>query len=104
MEPSITLKRSHALVLLSPARRGVDEGQGANGEEARRAEREERDGPVALVEVEEPGAPGAIEPERDLDETHPGAPGRIGLTPPVPPCRTDAELRGARELEILPPQ
>src|SRR3989442_31248 len=103
-ERSITLERSHAPALGTAAGRSVDKGQDAHGEETRRAEGEERDGPVALVGVEEPGAPGAIEPERDLDETLRGAAVHVGLAAPVSSCRTDAELRRAHELEILSPQ
>src|SRR5207249_4715331 len=103
-ERSITLERSHAPALGTAAGLGVDKGQDAHGEETRRAEGEERDGPVALVGVEEPGAPGAIEPERDLDETLRGAAVHVGLAAPVSSCRTDAELRRAHELEILSPQ
>src|SRR2546430_6711419 len=104
MERIITLERSHAPALVIAARRGVDEGQGAHGEKARRVEGEKRDGRIALVDVEEPGAPGTVEPERDLDDAPPEAPVYVGLAAPVSPGRTDAELRGAHELEILPPQ
>src|SRR5439155_4243790 len=82
----------------------MDEGQGAHGQEARRAEGEKRDGRVALVGAEEPGAPGTVKPHRNLDEAAPEAPVRVGLAAPVPSFRADAELRGARELEVLPPQ
>src|SRR5439155_16770284 len=85
-------------------RRRMDEGQGAHGQEARRGEGEKRDGRVALVGAEEPGAPGTVKPHRNLDEAAPEAPVRVGLAAPVPPFRADAELRGARELEVLPPQ
>src|SRR3989454_3944744 len=104
MERIITLDRSHAPALVIAARRRVDEGQGAHGEEARRVESEKRDGRVALMDVEEPGAPRTVEPERDLDEAPPEAPVHVGLAAPVSPGRTDAELRGAHEFEILPPQ
>src|SRR5207245_7697447 len=78
-ERIITLERSHAPAFGTAAGRGVDKGQDAHGEETRRAEGEEGDGPVALVGVEEQGAPGAIERDRDLDQSLRGLPGHGGL-------------------------
>src|SRR5262245_28743737 len=89
---------------VAAARRGVDKRQRAYGQEACRVEGEERDGGVALVGPEEPDAPRAVETQRDLDQPAPRARVCVGFAAPGPAGRTDAELRGAREFEILPPE
>src|SRR2546427_117611 len=97
-------RASHAPGTAIAARRALDERQGADREEARRVEREQRSGRIALMDADEPRAPAAIESEGELDDASPGPPVRISLTAPAPVCLTDAELRCAHELEISSPQ